>query len=99
MINLKNSIIAVYSIVGALVIANLIGTNALATQGIELDKIHQQINEIDRSSQEARVAISKATNLEKIQGLARNMGYIHAQQVYHLNAGAVVAYSPAPANE
>lgn len=99
MINLKNSIIAVYSIVGALVVTNLIGTNALATQGMELDKIHQQINEINKSSQEARVAISKATNLEKIQGLAHTMGYIHTQQVYHLNAGVVVAYSPAPVNE
>ena len=97
--NLKNAITATYITVGVLAVINLIGSNTLATQGVELDQIHQRINQIDEANQEIKINISAATNMEKINSIAHQLGFIHTSQVYHLNAGGVVAYSTTASHE
>lgn len=76
-----------------LAVFNLIGTNSLATEGLQLDQIHEQISELEKVNQETQIEISQVTNLARLQSQAENQGYRHAQEVYHVNAGAIVALS------
>lgn len=65
----------VYGLVALLAITNLVGTNALATQGIVLDNILRQTDKISRENQNLSVEIGKITNLSYIESTATKLGY------------------------
>ncbi|MBI2326620.1 hypothetical protein HYU91_04520 [Candidatus Collierbacteria bacterium] len=65
----------VYGFVALLAVVNLVGTNALATQGIVLDNISRQTNKISKENQILSVEIGKKTNLSYIESTAIKLGY------------------------
>lgn len=65
----------VYGFVGFLAIANLVGTNALATQGIILDNIMRQTDQITKENQIRSVEIGKISNLSYIESTASKLGF------------------------
>lgn len=65
----------IYSIVALLAIVNLVGTNALATQGVVLDNISRQTDKISRDNQTLSVEIGKKTNLSYIESIATKLGF------------------------
>lgn len=65
----------VYGLVVLLAVVNLVGSNALATQGVVLDNISRQTDKIDRDNQILSVEIGKKANLSYIESTAIKLGY------------------------
>ena len=65
----------VYGFVVLLAVVNLVGTNALATQGVVLDNIIRQTDKISKENQILSVEIGKKTNLSYIESTAIKLGY------------------------
>ncbi len=65
----------VYGIVVLLAVVNLVGANALATQGVILDNISWQTDKISKENQILSVEIGKKTNLSYIESTAIKLGY------------------------
>lgn len=65
----------VYGVVLLLAVVNLVGTNALATQGVVLDNISRQTNKIGKDNQILSVEIGKKANLSYIESTATKLGY------------------------
>jgi hypothetical protein len=65
----------VYGLVVFLVVVNLVGTNALATQGVVLDNIIRQTDKISKENQILSVEIGKKTSLSYIESTAIKLGY------------------------
>jgi len=65
----------VYFIATILAIGNLIGTNALATQGIVLDNILRETVKISKENQILSVEIGKINNLSYIESTAAKLGF------------------------
>lgn len=65
----------VYRAVALLVIVNLVGTNALATQGVVLDNILRQTDKISRDNQVLSVEIGKKANLSYLESTAIKLGF------------------------
>ncbi len=65
----------VYGSVGLLAIVNLVGTNALATQGVVLDTFIRQTNKTNRENQNLSVKIGKISNLSYIESTATQLGF------------------------
>ena len=65
----------IYGFAGLLAIVNLIGTNALATQGIILDNIVRQTDQITKENQILAIEIGKISNLSYIESTATKLGF------------------------
>lgn len=72
---LGTSLWLVYGSVVLLAVVNLVGTNALATQGVVLDNISRQTDKISKENQILSVEIGKKTNLSYIESTAIKLGY------------------------
>lgn len=65
----------VYGLVVLFAVVNLVGTNALATQGVVLDNISRQTDKIGKENQTLSVEIGKKANLSYIESTAIKLGY------------------------
>jgi len=65
----------VYGSVALLAIVNLVGTNALATQGVILDNILRQTDKISKDNQIISVEIGKISNLSYLESTAAKLGF------------------------
>lgn len=72
---LSRLLLIVYSLVVVIALANLIGTNTLATQGVVLDKILSESRRINRENQNLQLEISRTTNLSYIESTAVKLGF------------------------
>jgi len=78
--SLGNNLIGlVIGLVVVLAIANLIGTNALATQGVILDQILTETEKINKENQIMGVEIGKKANLSYIQSAAAGLGFVRVR--------------------
>jgi len=68
-------LLVVFGFAGLLAIANLVGTNALATQGIVLDNIMRQTDKLTKENQILSVEIGKINNLSYIESTATKQGF------------------------
>ena len=66
-------------VTGLVVLANLVGTNALATQGVVLDQILGQTERINKENQTMTVEIGKKANLSYIQSAATDLGFVRVR--------------------
>lgn len=65
----------IFGLAGLLAVANLVGTNALATQGIILDNIMRQTDQITKENQIRSIEIGKISNLSYIESTATKLGF------------------------
>ncbi len=72
---IKHSLIVVYLLVAVLAFANLVGTNALATQGVVLDEILNETNKVSKENRIMTVEIEKVSNLSYIESAAIRLGF------------------------
>lgn len=81
----------VYSAVALLAVVNLVGTNALATQGVVLDNISSQTDKISKDNQTLLVEIGKKANLGYIESTAISLGYKRVRSNLIIPANEAVA--------
>lgn len=63
-----------------LALANLVGTNALATEGAVLDSLSTKTYEITKQNKDLEVAINRGSNLSYIEDTAKQMGFVRIKQ-------------------
>lgn len=71
---------AVFVVVFFLCIANLVGTNALATEGVVLDDLANKAMIIDRDNRELELAISQVSNLSYVEEVASQKGFVRTNK-------------------
>lgn len=76
----NNLLVATYFLAFVLALANLIGTNALATEGVVLDGLSSKTYELSKQNRDIEVAINQASNLSYIEDTAILMGFIRIKQ-------------------
>ena len=81
----------VTGLVVVLAFANLIGTNALATQGVVLDQVLGQTEKINKENQIMTVEIGKKANLSYIQSAATDLGFVRVRTNLIISADEALA--------
>ena len=81
----------VTGLVVVLALANLIGTNALATQGVVLDQVLGQTEKINKENQVMTVEIGKKANLSYIQSAATDLGFVRVRTNLIISADEALA--------
>ncbi len=82
---------AIYVLVALAAIANLIGTNTLATQGIVLDNLMSKTQKLGEINRQMRQEISKSTNLSYIESEAVKLGFKKIKSSLSISAPQAVA--------
>ncbi|MEK7064402.1 MAG: hypothetical protein AAB973_02215 [Patescibacteria group bacterium] len=78
--SLVNNLVGlVFGLVAVLALANLIGTNALATQGVVLDYVLSETGKLNKENQILTVEIGKKANLSNIQSAASDLGFVRVK--------------------
>ena len=67
--------VATYIFVVIAAIINMVGTNALATQGVVLDSVLTKTQKLLQQNRQASLEISMSTNLRYIEEKAENLGF------------------------
>lgn len=92
--NLKQLIITVYSLAAILVVANLVATNTLATQGVVVDQLYSQAQQVQEENRLLNHQINHLSNLESLTTKAKNLGFIPTQKVVMVTDSSSVAQLP-----
>jgi len=87
-----------YILVAILSLFNLVGTNALATQGVVLNDTVKKTQDLIKANQQLLYEINQLSNLETIHQQAENQGFYNLKSVVLLPAPAPVAASTLPSN-
>ncbi|MFZ2202576.1 MAG: hypothetical protein WAV56_04255 [Microgenomates group bacterium] len=87
----NNLVGLVFGLVGILALANLIGTNALATQGVVLDQILSETEKLNKENQIMTVEIGKKANLSYIQSAASDLGFVRVKTNLIISADEALA--------
>lgn len=61
--------------------ANLIGTNALATEGAAVSEVEAQTLNLEKENQNLSVKIEDTTQLKNIEAMAENQGYVRTSNI------------------
>lgn len=69
-----------------LALANLVGTNALATEGAVLDSLSNKTYEISKQNRDLEVAINRGSNLSYIEDAAKQMGLVRIKQALTIHS-------------
>ncbi len=91
---LKQLIITVYSIAGILVVANLIATNTLATQGVVVDGLYAQTQQLQEENRLLNYEINTLANLEVLTAKAQHLGFQSTKTVVIIPDSSSVAQLP-----
>jgi len=91
---LKQLIITVYSIVAILVVANLVATNTLATQGVVVDELYAQTQLIQEENRLMSYQINSMNNLEVLTTKAENLGFHSIKKAVIFSDSSSVAQLP-----
>lgn len=87
----NNLVGLVVGLVAVLALANLIGTNALATQGVVLDQILSETEKLNKETQILTVEIGKKANLSYIQSAASDLGFVRLKTNLIISADEALA--------
>ena len=60
---------------------NLVGTNALATEGIAVSEAETQTLKLEKENQQISVRIEEASQLKTIEALAENRGFQRSKNI------------------
>ncbi len=90
----NHSIKLILALVVILGLANLVGTNVLATGGRQLDSLHQQIIVLEKDNLYLKNQIAQATSLQNLETQAINLGFVPVNQTIAIVTPAPVAYVP-----
>lgn len=71
---------AIFVVVFFLCLANLIGTNALATEGVVLDDLANKALVMDKENRELELAISRVSNLSYVEEVASQKGFVRTNK-------------------
>ena len=91
---LKQLIITVYSVAGISVIANLIATNTLATQGVIVDELYAQTQQLQEENRLLNYQINTLANLEILTTKAQYLGFQSTKTVVIIPDSSSVAQLP-----
>ncbi len=80
------------ALVVVLAILNIIGTNLLATQGQELEQIHQKTLQLENENQILANKIAHCSSLSYLEEQAKEKGFIKISKPLALKDIAPVAY-------
>jgi len=64
-----------------LAVFNLVGTNALATEGIAVSEAETKTMKLEKENQIISVKIEEASQLKNIEELAANRGFIRSKNI------------------
>lgn len=91
---LKQLIITVYSIAAILIVANLVATNTLATQGVIVDELYAQTQLLQEENRLLSYQINSLTNLETLTAKAKDLGFESINKVVTISDSSSVAQLP-----
>ena len=61
--------------------ANLVGTNALATQGFAISEVETKTLAFEKENHELQVKIEESTQLKSLEKTAQNSGFIRSRDI------------------
>jgi hypothetical protein len=82
--NLNTFWIALFSILGFVIAAQLIVSNALASRGQELSKLEKQAAELSRQNTDLYSELSSQTSLNNIAKAADQLGLVQASSIEYV---------------
>lgn len=91
---IKQLIVTVYSLAAILVVANLVATNTLATQGVIVDKLYAQAQQLQEENRLLTYRINSLTNLEALTTKAQALGFQSTKKVVIVSGSSSVAQLP-----
>jgi len=91
---IKQLIITVYSLAAILVVANLVATNTLATQGVIVDEFYAQTQQLQEENRLLTYQINSLTNLEVLTTKAQNLGFQSTKKAVIVSDSSSVAQLP-----
>lgn len=91
---IKQLIITVYSIAAILVVANLVATNTLATQGVIVDELYAQAQQLQEENRLLTYQINTLTNLEVLTAKAQDLGFQPTKKAIIVSGSSSVAQLP-----
>ncbi|HAI22672.1 TPA: hypothetical protein DCL92_02625 [Candidatus Collierbacteria bacterium] len=81
LINYKTAFTITAMVFIGLAVTNLIGTNALSTEGIAVSEAETQTLKLEKENQIISVKIEEASQLKNIEVLAENRGFIRSKNI------------------
>ncbi|HOX96053.1 MAG TPA: hypothetical protein PLI45_01625 [Candidatus Woesebacteria bacterium] len=81
LINTQTAFAFTAVIFAGVVAINLIGTNALATEGVTVGEIDTKTIKLEKENQILSVKIEEATQLKNIEALAENRGFVRSKNI------------------
>jgi len=81
LINYKTAFTITAMVFVGLAVTNLIGTNALSTEGIAVSEAETQTLKLEKENQIISVKIEEASQLKNIEVLAENRGFIRSKNI------------------
>ena len=69
------------AVLGVFVALNLIGTNALATQGFAVNDLEMKTLELEDENKQLKVKIEEVANLKDMSQLAQKKGFFKARDI------------------
>lgn len=81
LINYKTAFSITAIVFIGLAAVNLIGTNALSTEGIAVSEAETQTLKLEKENQIISVKIEEASQLKNIEVLAENRGFIRSKNI------------------
>jgi len=70
-----------FAALGVLIAINLIGTNALATQGFAVNDLEIKTLELESENEQLKVKIEEIANLKETSALAKTRGFLKARDI------------------
>ncbi|MBU1070897.1 hypothetical protein KKG65_00620 [Patescibacteria group bacterium] len=86
--------LALYLCIGIMAIVNLFCTNALATQGVEINGLYQHSKVLEKTNQELEGEINKHNRLSYIQEIAIGQGYKRISEIGLVSTTSLLSYDP-----
>lgn len=80
-INSRLTYLVSLSTLGVLIALNLIGTNALATQGFAVNDIEMKTLAVESENKELKIKIEELANLKQMSSIAQERGFYRARDI------------------
>lgn len=87
----RKNFFLIWLLAGFLILANLIASNRMATDGEEIKKLEKEISFLQKEKTSLEQAIADRSSLLKLKGRAEALGFVFSPTVVYLRAEAPVA--------
>lgn len=91
LINYKNAFIITVFVFISLAAVNLVGTNALSTQGIAVSELETKTLKLEKENHLLSVKIEESTKLQSLEELAEFRGFIRSKNIVFVSSPSTFA--------